>query len=368
MNIVLCANTSWYLYNFRKNLLCALQNCGYNVSVIAPKDVYSANFAEMAIQWFPLEMHQLRLNPVHECRVIAQLARHFRNIAPDVLFTYTIKCNVYAGLLKRVFPYKYVPTVSGLGQSFDGSGWMRHWVGKGYAKALRQAQTVFFQNNEDLTTFTQPYMLPESQCRRLPGSGVNLVEFTPSENEQPRNPRRFLMFGRLVPQKGYDLFLEVARRIWRERPGSAEFWILGIADSARNDSVELLQRIRTSHEQGLVTFLSEVADVRPILKQADVAVLPSQYHEGVPRSLLEAMACGKPLITTNWKGCRDTVEHGDNGLLVPPGDVNALYDAVQLLSEMPDNKFIQMGRASRRKAVQEFDERLVISAYLSELH
>ena len=175
------------------------------------------------------------------------------------------------------------------------------------------------------------------------------------------------MFGRIVPQKGYELFLEAARRIRQEQDSKAAFWILGIQDASRKDSLDLFRKILTYHDQHIITYLSPTDDVVPILQQAHVVVLPSHYHEGVPRCLLEAMACGKPIITTDWKGCRETVVHGSNGYLIQKKDQKDLIRAMNRFIQAESDTLYTMGLASRRKAEQEFREEFVIAKYLEQI-
>jgi glycosyltransferase involved in cell wall biosynthesis len=367
IRIVLCANTSWYLYNFRKNLIAALQHQGCEVYAVSPRDDYAGRLTEMGVRWHALNLHGTSRNPAREGRALGQLFRHLRAIAPHVVMSYTVKCNIYLGLLRYLLPYRLIVTISGLGEGFDERGWLQTVIRLLYRAALRHARKVFFQNREDLLTFTQCRILPAARCERIPGSGVDLRQFAPdAENRRPHR-RRFLMFGRIVPQKGYDLFLEVARRVRSQSPEAAEFWILGIEDHSRPESMRLLATIRDVHARQIVTYFPGRPDVRPLLRQSDVVVLPSRYHEGVPRCLLEGMACGKPVITTNWKGCRDAVDDRVSGLLVEPGNGEALYQAVQFFLQASDDTIRRMGMAGRAKVAREFDERQVVHAYLSEL-
>jgi glycosyltransferase involved in cell wall biosynthesis len=175
------------------------------------------------------------------------------------------------------------------------------------------------------------------------------------------------MFGRVIPKKGYNLFLEAARRIKQESSNKAEFWILGIQDTSRRESIELFRKILAYHDQKTITYIPPTDDVIPLIQQAHVIVLPSHYNEGVPRSLLEAMACGKPLITTDWKGCREAVDNGINGYLIKKEDLSSLIQAMKFFIHAQNDILYNMGMASRRKAEKEFDETIIISKYLAEI-
>jgi glycosyltransferase involved in cell wall biosynthesis len=367
MKIALCANTSWYLYNFRKNLITAIQQRGHEVYAIAPFDSYSQKLQALGAHWLHLHLHQTRKNPLTELRSLIRLSFLVHKIRPDVLLTFTIKCNIYVGLLTNIYPVKLIVNISGLGEAFERKGFVNTFVCYLYHIALRRAHKVFFQNREDLQTFIQKKILSETRCERLPGSGVDLSRFVPLAESVEHNSRIFLMFGRFVPGKGYDLLLQAADRIKHVQNTSAAFWILGIEDRSRKESIALFQRILDYHARGIIKYIPATDDVVPIIQQADVVVLPSHYHEGVPKSLLEAMACGKPIITTNWKGCRDTVEHGLNGYLIDVGDVQALEKYIYFFIHAENEVLHKMGKTSRQKAEKEFDEHIIISKYLTEI-
>jgi len=198
---------------------------------------------------------------------------------------------------------------------------------------------------------------------------VNLNYFCP--DLAPVQPNggitRFLMYGRLVQRKGYDQFIAVADRFKRAGRSDAEFWIMGMKDETRRESMKLFHRVLDSANQGTIRYIPPRDDVREILKKVDVVVLPSVYNEGVPRSILEAMALAKPIVTSNWKGCRDTTEHNVNGYLTQPGDVEDLSTYITKLVDAPTEQLRAMGMASRQKAEREFDEQTVLNAYMVEI-
>ncbi len=369
MKIVFFANTAWYLYNFRKNLISAIMRSGHEVYAIAPFDPYVEKLAALGPTWHNVSLHQTRKNPVMELRVLWELWLLFRTIRPDLVLTFTVKCNLYTGLLKKRCLFSQVANISGVGEIFDRDNLSKRLSYFLYRHSLQTAQKVFFQNNEDLRTFLEQHILPEDICERLPGSGVDLSVFTPHVSQRKRGKTRiFLMSGRIVARKGYELFLQAAQAIRNAWGPESEFWILGIQDTSRKESGKLFEKIRSFHTDNIVRLLPPTDDVVSIIHQADVMVLPSYYHEGVPRSLLEAMACGKPIITTNWKGCKDTVEHGVNGLLIEKKSLAALEQAIRFFIQAPDSTLLQMGRASRRKAEQEFNETIIIEKYLKEIY
>lgn len=367
MKIVISANTSWYLFNFRKNLIRAIIQEGHQVYVIAPPDDYVNKLLQLGVEYYPLHLSQRGMNPFMEILLCIKLFRLLKKIQPDIALTFTVKCNLYFGLCQRLLKFKQISNVSGLGEVFEKKGLLSLLVSQFYKFALVDSRHVFFQNCEDMEFLLNDHILPEYLCTRLPGSGVDLETFHPVLSFQSNKPRIFLIFGRIVPKKGYDLFIRAAQNMHLDKHQTAEFWIMGIVDNSRSESKILFEKIMEMHKKGVIRYLPPTDDVTSVLSQVDVVVLPSTYNEGVPRSLLEAMAYGKPIVTTNWKGCRDTVEHGVNGYLIQPDNLVELEYYIRKLSGISDKALYEMGQASREKAETEFDENLILSNYLQKI-
>lgn len=366
MKIVIIANTSWHVFNYRKGLIKFLQKEGHEISVFASHDDYVNKLTQLGVKHFTLPITQRGTNPFSEIKLLIKLLQLLRNTRPEVVLTFTIKCNLYTGICRNLVKFIQIANISGLGEAFDKKGILNYIISLLYKFAMARSKAVFFQNNEDMQTMINAKLLPGNLCRRIPGSGVDLSLYcfaSPPKN----SPRIFFMFGRLLPQKGYDLFMKTAKEIYLREKRCAEFWIMGIIDNSRKESKMLLEQILSYQKQGIVKYLPPSDDVIAVLRQVDVVVLPSKYNEGVPHSLLEAMACGKPIITTDWKGCRDTVEDGVNGYLVDVNNFNALLQCVLKLANAPDEQLEKMGRMSRLRAEEKFDENIVFKAYKAEI-
>ena len=366
MRVVILYNTSWYVFLLRRNLIAHLQEAGCEVIVVAPRDKYTERLLSLGVRFISIPLEPGSTSPFSELKTLRAVHRTLRALRPDAVLSFTIKCNLYAGLSRRFVPFKQIANISGLGMAFESNGGLRRLANALYKVAMAPTDHIFFQNQDDLDSCLRERLVPSHNSRTIPGSGVDLEAFTPTLR-LPGRPRTFLMFGRLLPKKGYDLYLQAAYRIRKTLGDKAVFWILGSPDNEREDSLALFQRITKADEDGVVQYLQSSDDVRPFLNEADVAVLPSTYNEGIPRSLLEAMASGKAIITTDWKGCRETVEHGTNGYLVKPHDVESLHAAMSSLATCPDLTLDSFSKASRRRAEQRFDERLVLQAYLEAL-
>jgi len=368
MRIIIVANTSWYVFNFRRNLIRTLQKDGHEVCVIAPCDDYVGKLVQLGVKHHALLLTQRGTNPFREINSFIRLLHLFRVIRPDVVLTFTVKCNLYTGICRRFVKFEQIPNISGLGEAFDKKGIVNYIVSLLYKSALAKSKRVFFQNDEDRQTIINRGLLPEHMCKRIHGSGVDLKTFCPGSFLPQNNSRRFLMFGRLVPKKGYGLFMKVAKEVRLKHKDRAEFWIMGIVDKSRKKSKELLEQILSLQKQGIIKYLPPSDDVVPVLREVDIVVLPSKYNEGIPRCLLEAMACGKPIITTDWKGCKDTVDHGVNGYLINVDDCRALEHYILKLIYAPEEQLKRMGSMSRRKAETEFDENQILDTYRAEIH
>ncbi|MFN4895223.1 MAG: glycosyltransferase family 4 protein [Pseudomonadota bacterium] len=366
MRTVILYNSSWYVFLLRQNLIRSLQSAGHTVTVIAPEDRYTERVKRLGVNFVPIAMHGSGSSPIEEAVTIADVYRALRKVRADVVLSFTVKCNLYAGLCRRMLDFRHVANVSGLGDIFNTGPAVRRGVYLLYRVALARTHLIFFQNVEDQERLCASGAVDRNRTRVIPGSGVDLERFMPAQRSH-RRQRAFLMFGRLLPQKGFDSFIEAARELRHRFEDRVAFWVLGAVDQSRNESLRLLQRINEAHADGIIRYLDSTDDPLPFIREADVVVLPSTYNEGVPRSLLEALACGKPVVTTDWKGCRDTVEHEGNGLLVRPNDTASLIDALGSLATCDIGMLERLGRRSRHVAEQRFDERIVLNAYLESL-
>jgi glycosyltransferase involved in cell wall biosynthesis len=366
MRIVILYNTSWYVYLLRRNLIAALQQAGCSVTVVAPHDGYTERLRRLGVSHVHLPLHPSSTNIFGELETIRHLFTILRALSPDFVLSYTVKCNLYAGLCQRILPFKLIPNISGLGEGFAQRGVLQAVLQTLYRSSLGGCSRIFFQNAEDFTACVSAGLVRENICEVLPGSGVNTQTFTPT-SRRVGETRTFLMMGRLLPPKGFRYFIAAAESIRMTLGDRVNFWILGSADAERPDSMALLKEIETAHARGVIRYLNKTDDVLPILQGSDVVVLPSTYNEGVPRSLLEALACGKPVVTTEWKGCRETVQNRVNGYRVPPHNQNALTHALHHLATCPREELESLGRESRRLAESRFDEHFVIDAYTRAL-
>ena len=358
--VCLSANTTWYVVNFRSRLIESLIDQGWRVVVLSPPDRHVERLAALGAEHVPLTLDNAGTNPLRELGTLWRIRAALSQVGPSVVLTFTPKINIYLSLVARTLGVPVIANISGLGRAFVSGGWIEKVSRALYGVALRWPSTVFFQNEEDRAIFIEAGLVDAARTHRLPGSGVDVDRFSPRPKPQA-GPFQFLLVARLLWDKGVGEFVEAARIVKAQHP-EVEFALAGFLD-VDNPSAVPRSAVEEWEREGVINFLGSFDDMVPVYAQADCVVLPSYYREGVPRSLLEAASMGKPVITTDSVGCRDTVEDGVTGWLVKPRDANAL--AVQMLGllDMPARQQETMGKAAGKRARQMFDERIVVSAY-----
>jgi glycosyltransferase involved in cell wall biosynthesis len=369
VNIVVIASHPGSLVVFRGEMLKEMVARGHVVVAAAPDERESVRtwLADQGIRFVGVPMARAGLDPVDDLRTLRSLHGLVREARADVVLAYTAKPVIYGLIGARLagVPLR-AAMISGRGSALAGGEGLKRrllarLMGTMYAVALRGAHIVFFQNPDDERFFRSSGLVGRGQRRvRIAGSGVDLEHYAPAP--LPDGPLTFLMVGRLLREKGVFEFVAAAGRVKAMRP-EARFQLLGGLDpNPTSISQEALDRLQ---EDGTVEYLGSVTDVRPIVAEAHVIVLPS-YHEGMPRSVLEGMSMGRAIITTDAPGCRETVVPGRNGFLVPVRDVDAMVTAMLELIDDRE-KVAAMGVQGRRMAEQRFDVHAVNRVILEAL-
>ena len=360
MKILISANTSWYVYNFRRALIIAFIDDGHEIIVAAPPDDYTDLIIALGCRFIPVKIDNRGTSPLRDAALLWRLRQLLRAQRPDVAFTYTIKCNIYFCVAARPLNIPVVPNVSGLGTAFLTDNWLNRIVRMLYRYSFRWPKTIFFQNRDDKDAFLSPGLATEKQARLLPGSGVDLDLFAPTPIDK-NDITTFLLSARLLWDKGVGEFVEAARSISQKYP-QVRFQLLGFLN-AENRSAIPSETLEGWVKEGVVEYLGVTDDVRPYIAAADCIVLPSYYPEGTPRSLLEAASMARPVITTDTPGCRDVVEDGKTGFLCCPHDTESLTKAIrQFIARSPQDR-VEMGLLGRQKMEREYDHTIVINAY-----
>lgn len=368
MRIAILGGAARDLVNFRGHLIGELARRGHTVYGIAPGGTpeIRADLEGLGATYIPIALDRTGLNPFKDLLSLFRLRVLFRRLRLEVLLAYEIKAVVFGTLAaKGAGVPKRFAMITGRGTTLQGEAstlkerLVRRAVKALYRFALRRSSGVLFQNGDDLAFFAKERLLPDGLPRAIVnGSGVDLDHFAPVP--LPEGPATFLFVGRLLRDKGLGEFVEACRDL-SARGVSARFRILGPLDT--NPNAITAAQVDAWTRDGIVEYLGEARDVRPALAAAHALVLPS-YGEGTPRSVLEAMSMGRAIVTTDAPGCRATVRHGRNGLLVPVRDSAALAAAMAELAG--DRGLVERFAAeSREVAASKYDVRLVTADILA---
>lgn len=367
MKIIICLNTAWNLVNFRASLIRALVAAGHEVVSVAPVDKYASGLKALGCRFVPLHMENGGTNPVQDALLTWRFVRLFARERPDIYLGYTVKPNVYGSLAAHMLRIPVINNIAGLGAVFIKDGWLVRVVRWLYRMALKRSAKVFFQNDDDRQLFISGGLVRAEVTELLPGSGIDLNRFTPAFTTAVHDVNskfRFLLIARMLRDKGVGEYVEAARLL-RQRWPQAEFCLLGFVD-VQNPAAISRAELEAWVAEGVVNYLGVSDDVRTQIATADCVVLPS-YREGTPRTLLEAAAMARPIITTDAVGCREVVDDGVNGYLCKVRSAADLVEKMeQMLSLSPEQR-AEMGLQGRAKMVAEFDEQIVIDKYLAAI-
>jgi len=360
--IALVSNTSWSLYNFRLGLIRHLKSRGFRIVVIAPKDAFTAKLIAEGIDYKEVEIFNYGTNPLNEIKLIFHLIQLYKEIKPDLIFHYTIKPNIYGSIAARYCRIPSIIITTGLGHLFEFKNWMVRTITLFlYRIACHLSKESWFLNSNDLDVFVYKLIVKKSKTLILKSEGIDLEWFSPGSSKKNSNKTVFLFAGRLLLDKGILHYCDAAEII-KKRHSNVEFHVLGFVDQSNPNSIAYEYLLQWQKKK-LIKYLGETTDVRPYLINCDCLVFPSFYREGVSRVLMEASAMERPIITTDNVGCREVVDHGINGLLIPTKNVPELVDAMEEFVKMNKSDREIMGKAGRRKMAREFDEKIVFAVY-----
>lgn len=347
--VLLFANTDWYLYNFRLSLAKELRDQGHEVILVSASGPFQKLLEESGFQWIPFELSRQGINPLYELWTLSRLTRLYHKVHPDIVHHFTIKPVLYGSLAAHLLRIPgIINSITGLGHVFIDSEpitrFIRRLASWLYRINLRGTQ-VIFENPEDRKIFIEWRFIKPEQSHLILGTGVDVERFRPTVKEN--NPPIVLFSSRMLVTKGVLEYVEAAR-ILKEKGIRARFALAGKADPGNPASIPE-EQIDLWKQSNLVEWWGWQDDMPAALAKADIFCLPS-YREGVPNALLEATACGLPIVTTDTPGCRDVVTHRVNGLLVPVRSAQAVADALEMLLSNPD-LCKKLGNAGREIAV-----------------
>ncbi|MEQ3636267.1 glycosyltransferase family 4 protein [Alcanivorax sp.] len=359
--IFLTSNTSWYLYNFRKSTIRALLGQGYKVVCLSPQDGFSQRLKdELGAKHVALPMVGKSTGLVQELLSLLFIWQTFRRYKPVFVFNFTVKLNLYGGLACIVLRVPFANNVSGLGTAFIHDSWLFRRVRQVYGWVNRRAHHLFFQNEEDLAVFRDAGLLGNTPMTLLPGSGVDLDHFAfqPLPDETAIT---FLMIARLLGDKGVREYVG-ACRLLKEKGVAARCLLVGPL-GVSNQSAIAEYEVAEWQQEGVLEYRGATDDVRPVIAESHVLVLPS-YREGMPRTVLEAAAMGRPAIVTDVPGCRQAIEAGKTGWLCEVRSAESLAEQMLNVIAMDDEDRQRAGQAARDRMEASFSEARVVQSYL----
>ena len=356
--ILIVAGLDLSLILFRRELIEGWLKSGCSVVAAAPGLKVEELLAELGASYYRLPLERTGLNPVKDLFLLWKLSKLFRKEQPDYLFLYTIKPVIYGSLASAsVSSCRTYSMITGLGYAFtrseDEGKLLRKLLVFLYRMALKRNRKVFFQNPDDERFFVDKGIVDPEKVVRVNGSGVNTDYFSMAPHEQ--GVVSFLMIARLLLEKGIVEYIEAARKVKARHP-ETRFMLVGWSFD-KNPSAIVQGQVEEWQKEGIVEIYGETDDVRPYIARAGIYVLPS-YREGTPRTVLEAMAMGRAVITTAVPGCRETVIEGRNGFLVPVKNSEALAEAMERFIKQPELAE-QMGVESRKIAEDKYDVKKV---------
>ena len=324
-----------------------------------PRGIFTDKIIEMGCHYIDTSFERKGKNPFKDLELLSFYKKTIKEVKPDVVLTYTIKPNVYGGLACQQLKVSYIANVTGLGSAIENGGLLQLISLNLYKLGLKKADMVFFQNDAN-----RDFMLKKNAVGKnydmLPGSGVNLSQYEVSEfpNDETID---FTYVGRLMKEKGFELYAEAAKFI-SGKYQNTRFHVCGPDEDNYRDLVKELS------EKGILIYEGYVDDMKEVYKRVQCTIHPTYYPEGMSNVLLESLACGRPIITTDRPGCKEIVEDGVNGFVVKQNDLNDLIEKIEKYLSLSNEERKQLGLNGRRKVEKEFDRNIVINKYLNAIN
>ncbi|MDB8555542.1 glycosyltransferase family 4 protein [Turicibacter sanguinis] len=347
--ILILANSPGGLYRFRKELIQALIEEGNAVYLSVPDGEILEPLKKIGAKVVDIHIDRRGINALKDSKLLIQYFRLVKRVKPDLIITYTIKPNIYGGLISRFMKVPYIVNITGLGTAFQGDGILKKIIVILYKNSLKNVKYVFFENCGNKQTFISKNLISEKKAVVLNGAGVNLEEYT--FQEYPKvGPIRFLFIGRVMKEKGIEELFWAAEKIKQEYQ-HVEFDIVGGLEE------DYKRRLESLAKDKVINYYGYQKNIKSFITKCHCIVLPS-YHEGMSNVLLEGAAMGRPLITSNIHGCKEAVLN--NGYLCNVADKEDLYNCMKRFVELSQQEKEKMGLYSRKHMEDIFDKKIVV--------
>ena len=361
MRIIFFSNSSWSIFNFRRNLIKNLINQNHEIFILSSKDSYTRLLKKMGCKFLKVKIQNNKINLLNDLLLLIKIKKIFSSIKPDYIFNFTIKPLIYGSFVAGLLNIKSVCMMTGLGTMFINKNWLTFIIIILYKISFRKVNKVIFQNKDDRNKFLNLKIINKKRSILSPGSGIDINFFKFKLNKFSKKTK-FLLFGRLLKEKGVIEFIKASKIIHKEKL-NCDFKIAGNIDKFNSSSVSkkdlkyFLKNKNNTNEKFQY-------DVRKILNWSNCVVLPS-YREGTPRGLLEALSVGRPIITTNAVGCREVVLNNKNGFTSKVKNVNSLYKVIKKFHLLNSENKKKMSFFARFFVVKKFNDQKVIRIYNS---
>ena len=360
--IYILANDTTYTYNLRDQIIERLIADGNEVTIVSQTLLFCDELHAMGCKTIDININRHGKNPFSDFTLFFWYWKIIRKGKPDIVLCYNIKPNSYGGIACRLTKTRYIPNITGLGTPLERPGTIQKIAVRLYRMGVADASCIMFQNEENKQFFYNHKMIRnKTRAHLLPGSGVNLKKQVPMDYPDEKDGINFLFIARLMKEKGIDLYINAAKRI-HEKCKQTRFHICGYCDDRK-----YLRDLQQLEKEGYIVYHGEQKDLRPFFEKAHCIVHPSYYPEGISNVLLEAAAHCRPVITTDRSGCRETVDDGATGFIIPINNEDALVDSMTKFIEMSWQKKKEMGLEGRKKIEKVFDRRIVAEAYSEEI-
>lgn len=357
--ILFLVNHDVVIYNFRLELIERFIADGHQVVISSPYGERIEDLKSLGCEYREIEIARHGTNPLKELLIISEYNKLLKAVKPDIVFTYTIKPNIYGAIACRKMNIPCVANITGLGTAVENDGIMQKVTILLYKYAFKRIQKVFFQNKENMQFFIDHNIIAD-KYELLPGSGVNLERFAPLEYPDSDNVG-FAFISRIMKEKGIEQYLEAAKFIKEKYPNTT-FHVCGFCEQPYEEKLNEL------HNGGVIVYHGMVRDIREILKNVHCTIHPTYYPEGLSNVLLESSACARPIISTNRSGCKEVIDDGVNGYIVRQKDTQDLIEKIERFLLLSDDERREMGLSGRDKVEREFDRQIVVEKYAKELY
>ena len=362
MKILIANITDSGIYRNRAELIARLIEDGHSVTIVAPRTDVAEKLIAMGCKYVDVHIQRHGMNPKEELKVVNAYRKILNQEQPDYVFSYTIKPNLYLGLLCRLKGIPYSMNITGLGEGLLHEGWAKKVIMKLYPIATKKAKCIFFQNEFNRQFFVEHKLADQRIFRLIPGSGVNISKFRPLEYPNDAKGIRFLFVSRIVKDKGIDELIE-AIKIIKKNHSAVEFHFAG----GCSEEYELsLNEWKSSQ---LIVYHGHISpDEMAQLYQNTHCLIHPSYHEGMANVILECAACARPCLASDINGCKEAIDNGKTGFTFKVKSVQAIIDAIEKFISLSYDEKRTMGIEGRKKMEREFDRQLVVNAYLKQLY